>query len=662
MVRALLVLAAIPAALGAHGSQEGVAAARVTPINKVIQLLNGMLDKGASEKHAEEVAFSEFSEWCSNMRDTKNKAIGESKDQIVQLKADIDKTASDAEILAEEVKELEAAIASDKAEKGSAQEQRHKENADFQATDLDYSESIDACERATAVLKAKAADVPQSLMQVRDSKIIPAQAKALITSFLAMQGSDEAGVPEANSYEFQSGGVVDLLEKLTGRFKEERLASQKAELNAKNNFQVLLQQLEDNIAAAEDTVSKKTSARAGELDANAEAKGDLVVTTKALAEDSNVLDETNAECRMKSEEFEKNQVVRGEEMEAIKKAIEIVSSDDVKGAGETHLPAALLQRKATSLAQLRSSRSEGNPATRKQAAAYLQAQAKKLNSRYLSVMANRVKEDPFGKVKSMIKNLIVKLMEEANEEADKNGYCTTELATNKATREEKSSETDELTSEVDELTATSAQLGNEITQLADSISDIRKSQGEAQKIRTDDKAANTKTIEDAKTAQVAVEKAIEVLRTFYDKAAEGSSFVQAKAKAPYTGMQGGSGGIMGLLEVILSDFARLESATSSSEDQGASGFEKYMDDSSEDLAVKSTEKEHKEAKKQRTEEDLRRTKKELGLTQEELTAALGYYDKLKGDCVDSGLSYETRTKTREEEIESLKQALTILSS
>lgn len=61
MVRALLVLAAIPAALGAHGSQEGVAAARVTPINKVIQLLNGMLDKGASEKHAEEVAFSEFS-------------------------------------------------------------------------------------------------------------------------------------------------------------------------------------------------------------------------------------------------------------------------------------------------------------------------------------------------------------------------------------------------------------------------------------------------------------------------------------------------------------------------------------------------------------------------------------------------------------------------
>jgi len=39
---------------------------------------------------------------------------------------------------------------------------------------------------------------------------------------------------------------------------------------------------------------------------------------------------------------------------------------------------------------------------------------------------------------------------------------------------------------------------------------------------------------------------------------------------------------------------------------------------------------------------------------------LQYFDKLKPSCVDAGVSYEDRVARREEEIESLKQALEIL--
>merc|ERR1719343_1107294 len=126
-------------------------------------------------------------------------------------------------------------------------------------------------------------------------------------------------------------------------------------------------------------------------------------------------------------------------------------------------------------------------------------------------------------------------------------------------------------------------------------------------------------------------------------------------------MGGSSTGVLGLLDVILSDFARLETETSSAEDQAAAAYEKFMDESAQELAVKETTSEHKQGSKQQAEEMLQSTKKELSLTQEELDAALAYYDKLKADCLDTNLSYEERVTMRQEEIQSLKEALRILN-
>lgn len=157
------------------------------------------------------------------------------------------------------------------------------------------------------------------------------------------------------------------------------------------------------------------------------------------------------------------------------------------------------------------------------------------------------------------------------------------------------------------------------------------------------------------------------MKDFY--AQQDGAFLQGKSKAkthsnthnmePYKGMEGG--GVMSFLEVILSDFARLESETSTAEDTQAAEYEKFMDESNDDAAVKNTEMTHKVSKKQVNEETIRNLQKELGLTQDELDKALTYYDKLKPDCVETGMSYEDKKRMREEEIQSLKEALTLLS-
>jgi len=624
----------------------------VTPIQKVIQLLDGMIAKGKEEKHVEEVGFAKFQQWCDSVRAEKTKSIKEGAAQILQLRADIDKASTDATALAGEVAELEGAVAKAEKELSTATTLRKTEKADYDAQHEDFSESISALERAVQVLKSREADVPQALTQLRAAPWLPAEAKSALASFLETGASAEDGQapPEANAYEFQSGGVVAVLEKLRHKFQDQLLDTEKAELNAKANFEALKQGLEDSIEYDTKAAGEKTARRAGRLEDAAKAKGDLEVTKKTKADDEKILADTNTECDAKAKEYEQNQVLRKEELVAIAKAHEILSSDEVSGNAQKYLPQ--LVQKATSLAQLSSK--GGGEENRRKAAAYLQGKAKKLGSQYLALMATRVTEDPFGKVKKMIKDLIVKLMEQANAEADHNAFCSAELATNKQTRENKASKVESLDAAADKLTADIELLTEEIAKLGDDIAQILAEQQEATKLRSEEKAVNAQTVADAKDGQSAVESAIKVLREFYAKANA------ALLQEPYKGMQDSKGGVIGMLEVCLSDFARLETETSLAEEEAQVSYEKFMAESTQSKEVKEVEKEHKEGNKADAESSLRNTKKELTLTQDELDKALEYYSKLKADCLDTGLSYEERVKAREEEIQSLQEALRIL--
>merc|ERR1719262_864034 len=158
----------------------------------------------------------------------------------------------------------------------------------------------------------------------------------------------------------------------------------------------------------------------------------------------------------------------------------------------------------------------------------------------------------------MIKDLIVRLMEEANEEAEHKGWCDTELSTDEQTRKEKTAAVETLHAEIDELKASIAKLTQEITDLTAEIAEIDKAVAEATEIREKEKAENTQTISDSQDAQTAVAQAVTVLKEFYEKAAEATALIQKKAEpeifdTEYKGMQSENGGVVGMLEVMQSE-------------------------------------------------------------------------------------------------------------
>jgi uncharacterized protein YoxC len=641
----------------------------VTPIQKVLQMMQEMHDKGTAAKQEEEVKFAAFDQWCTGILRTKQDEINAGQDKIDALTAQIEKNGVQIRELTDRIEELEEDIGRWEKDEEAASAVRERENVDFKATVSDYTESIDALNGAITVLKKQDHDVAQAdFLQIQKSKLVPAAAKQALAAFVQQPDGLSVSAPEANAYENQSGGVIDMLEKLLREFKDKKTELEQEEMRADAAFSEIMGQLHNNKKAAANEVSKKTTLRAETEEAKAEAEGEKDKTIQEKGEDQAYRAESDGLCNRKTQDFNARQKLRQEELDAITKAMEIMGSKDVAGAGEKHLPQLLQISSKPALAQLRSN--TVSP-VQKQLADFLAERAKDSNSALLAQVAQAAAANPFGKVKKMIKDLISKLMQEATEEAEHKGWCDTELTTNQQSRRKKTEEVNTLNSEIEDLTATIAQLTQDIADLTAALKELADDMAAETAERSENKAKNGQTIADAKAAQTAVGDAMSVLKDFYAKAAEATSFSQQKQTpgedAPetfdeaYTGMGSSGGGVVGMLEVILTDFSRLESETSTDEAMEADEYKNFMFESEKDQALKENDMGHKQEKKTQKESALHSAEEELKITQEALDGANAYYEKLKPTCVDSGITYEERVKRREAEMQSLSEALKILS-
>ena len=108
--------------------------------------------------------------------------------------------------------------------------------------------------------------------------------------------------------------------------------------------------------------------------------------------------------------------------------------------------------------------------------------------------------------------------------------------------------------------------------------------------RQEEKATNTETVSDSKAAQTAVAQALAVLKDFYAKAADATALLQQPAPeifdTEHKGMQSENGGGVGMIEVIQTDFARLEADTNAAETSAQKEYDEFMTDSKVDTEQK----------------------------------------------------------------------------
>jgi len=630
----------------------------VNPIEKVVQMMADLQAKIIGEGEECQKVYEEFSEWCEDRSKDLGFEIKTGKAEQADLTATIDKETANAQALGTKIDELSGDIATDEADLKAATEIREKEAADFAAEEKELTTVVDMLERAVAVLEKELGGA--SLMQVKsanslaDALAVMVRASSLnsmdaagITAFMQSSSSDDdddTGAPDAAVYESSSGGIIDTLNGLLEKAQTQLNTATAEETTNKNNFDQLKQGLTDEIKFANKDMddSKKGLAESAEIKAAAE--GDLAVTTKALNEDLNALGSLHMDCMTKAQDFEAETTSRGEELKALAMAKKAVVENTSGAGGQTY-----------SFMQISSSRDLHQT----EAIQFIKNLAKKHNAPALAQLASRIQsamklsngEDVFAKIKGMVSDMIEKLEQEAAEAAQLKEWCDKEIAESTAKKEDLDATFEKLSTKIDTASARSEKLKEEVATLQKELADLSKLTLEMDKIRSEEKAMFEKNHPEMEQGLKGIKLALKILNDYYAKAgkAHGSS-------------DGAGGGIVGMLEVIESDFTKGITEMVAAEQMAADTYDKETKENAIEKTTKESDVKYKTKEFTGLDKTVGELTSERSGIEDELTAVNDYLASLDKKCTYKVESYGERKARRQAEIDGLKEALEVLES
>merc|ERR1719281_1561496 len=438
----------------------------------------------------------------------------------------------------------------------------------------------------------------------------------------------------------------------------------------KNNYAMMKQSLDDQMAADNKDLTEEKAALASAQEGKATAEGDLTVTVKDLQNGESSLATANTDCMTTAADHEATVAARNEELKVIATAEKILKESTSGAVEQTY---SLLQVAVTSKLQTHADLANSEVVT------MVKKLAKEHHSAALAQLASRIAvvakygarggADPFAKIKGLISDMITKLETEAEEEATEKAYCDEQMAKTEAKKSELESDIAKLTSKIDKDAAKSASLKAEVKDLEAELAELADSQAEMDKIRSETNADYKVAKAELTQGLTGVRKALGVLKDYYGGAAliqddaSLGSFMQQPAKPESHGKATGAGGsIINILEVCESDFATNLSKEESEEADAQEEYEKTTQENKITRTTKEQDAKYKSQEATSLDKTISELSSDKDTTNTELSAVLEYYGKIKERCIAKPETYEERKARREAEIQGLKEALSILES
>merc|ERR1719247_4109602 len=371
-------------------------------------------------------------------------------------------------------------VARNEQDLAAATEIRDKEHADFVASDAELAETVDMLGRAIGIIaqemkgssfaqisKGAVQELVSTLEVVARASVVSSDDQEKLTALIQAADDDgddflSASAPDAKAYESHSGSILDVLEDMKEKAMAMKNDAEKAEMKATHSYEMLASSIKGELAAdtKELTAAKTTKAASSEVKATAEA--DLAMTQKMLAEGKTYLADLSQDCQTKAADWEVSSKARAEELQALSDALKIIKE---KTGGATSRAYDFLEVKAKAGSRELSVVGGKVLDTLRKLAKGNDVALSQLSLQVQTAFEMSSGADVFGKVKSMITEMIDKLVAEAAEEADHKAWCDKEMSEAKEKIADHSGMVDKLTSKIDKATASIAQITESVATL-----------------------------------------------------------------------------------------------------------------------------------------------------------------------------------------------------
>ena len=578
----------------------------VSPVAKVVELLQAMETKLKAEGETEAALYEKFLNWSmKEMSDTKA-TIKESKQTVSDCEAYISDQKAFREKLSAEMSDVIAEIASLEKELTDATDVRKSERAKFEKEDKERAIALRQLGLAIDTLeKQPKSFLQQNMLDKLKESALVTERNTEVSLLLARAGSKDE--------------ILELLRNLEETTSKDRDDGLSEEQEAQRAFESLEQGLKSQLESSNELKADKQREISASEENSAQKQSEMDTANKVLGESKNYLSDLKAEFKSKTAEHKAAMALRSDELTAIQEALTIMTSERAMAVFNT----GLLQMPVVTHVSL--------PDPTEPSVSLVQVQA------------SAGFGGPFDKVKTMVQDMITKLEKEAADAADHHNFCTEEMGKTKKSLEKKGAEVTKLTGRLEARQASISEMTTRKEEITEEMANLKGALSEATSLRQEEKMNADKAIAEYGDAVKIIESAMNVLKeVFAEKATAGNT-------------------IVGILEVAQSDFSKLLTEATAQEAAAAADYKKMSSEAKVREAALSTELKGVTRMTLETQSDEQHLTRELDSVQKEVEAVEAYWEQLKPQCEVKTPSHEERATRRKNEIDGLQNALGALS-
>jgi uncharacterized small protein (DUF1192 family) len=290
----------------------------------------------------------------------------------------------------------------------------------------------------------------------------------------------------------------------------------------------------------------------------------------------------------------------------------------------------------------------------------LKKAGKELNKPRLAALGVRMVAGGFDEVIANIDKMKVALKEEQAEEVKQKDYCVSEFNQNDKQTAQKMSLKEDLETKINDDTTLIEELTEQISVLKEEIAQTQKEMTKASQLREQANHEFQVTITDQRATQAILSKALDRLKSFYDKkaAALAQEDQEPPAQATYK-KSAGSSGVMAMIETLVDESKQLETEAMKAEADSQAAYETFMKDSTASIEAASKEVVNKSAQMAQADADKVQASDDLKATINDLLTLGEYNQELHKKCDFLVKNFDLRQQSRTQEMEALAQAKAI---